>query len=82
LHTFIEQKSWMKSGLKLLFHLFDILEPKVFTEGILDISVYHSTNQKILSTAENNYIFTICLGIHSHNMDNNKTVKFGVFKCY
>jgi len=46
----------MKSGLKLLFHLFDILEPKVFTERILDVSVYHSTNQKILSvsTAENN----------------------------
>jgi len=33
----------MKS--KFLFHFF-ILESKVFTEGILDCSIYHCTNQK------------------------------------
>ena len=39
-----------------------MLESKVFTEGIWDISFYHSINQKILSTAIKN-IFALFLGI-------------------
>ena len=40
-----------KARFLFFLHFVDILEAKVFTEGILDISFYHSLNQKILSTA-------------------------------
>ncbi len=39
-----------KPGSKFLFRFVDILELKVFTEGILDIFLHYSINQKILST--------------------------------
>ncbi len=46
LHTFPEHTSyyWIKFGFVV------ILELNVFPEGILNVSFYHSINQKILST--------------------------------
>ena len=51
MHTFRGHKSedWIKPGSKLWFHFLGLLETKKITEGILDISFYHSINQKILS---------------------------------
>ena len=56
LHTFPEQKSehWIKLGSKFLFHFVHILDAQVFTQGILDISFYHSKNHKTLSTVQKN----------------------------
>ncbi len=48
LQTFPEQKS-VKPGSKFLFHFVDILELKVFTEGILDTSFITPKIRKILS---------------------------------
>ena len=49
----------MKPVSKCLFHFVDTLEPEIFTEGVLDISFYHSINQKTLSTAikKNPFLF-------------------------
>ncbi len=65
LHTFLVQKSkhWMKSVSKFLFNFFDILESKVFTEGILGIAVCHFIIQKILRTDRKQYILKIFGGI-------------------
>uniref|UniRef100_A0A672L1N2 Mucolipin TRP cation channel 3 n=1 Tax=Sinocyclocheilus grahami TaxID=75366 RepID=A0A672L1N2_SINGR len=41
----------LKPGSKFLFDFVDVLELKVFIEGNLDFSFYHSINKKILSTA-------------------------------
>jgi len=58
LHTFPKQKSeqWIKPG------FIDIVEFYVFTKGILDISFYHSINQKIPSTGSkhNHNVFREC----------------------
>ena len=56
LHTFQVHKSedWIMPGSKLLFPFLDILETKQITEGILDISSYHSVNHKIVSTVIKN----------------------------
>ena len=45
----IEIEHWIKRCSKFLFHLLDILELKVYSEGILDIYSYHSINQTVLS---------------------------------
>ncbi len=44
-NTFAESDYWIKPGSKFLFGFVDILKSKVFTKGILDLSI----NQKILS---------------------------------
>ena len=65
MHTFPEHKSehWIKPGSKLLFQFLDMVEPKFFTQGILDISFYQSINQKILSTVIKKINFRLFLGI-------------------
>lgn len=54
-----EQKSdhWMKPGSKFFFYFAVILESKLLYRGGLDISLYQSLNQKVLSTAikKNNF---------------------------
>ncbi len=64
LHIFPEDKSehWIKPGLKFLFYFVYTLELKFFIEGILDLSFYHSINQKILLTVRKEYIFAMLLG--------------------
>ena len=52
-----KNQHWIKPGSKFLFHFVDILESKVFTERILDIFLYHSINQKILSLVIKNIYF-------------------------
>ncbi len=54
----------MKQVSKFLFNFFDILESKVFTEGILGISFCHSIIQKTLRTDRKHYIFTILGGLN------------------
>jgi len=69
LHIFPEEKSehWIKPDSKLLFHFVDILESKGFYKEDLDLSFYHSINQKKMSTAikkQNNF----CPGVFRYKM--------------
>ena len=97
MHIFWDDKSEdrIKRGSKLFFHFLYILETKENTEGILDISNYHSINQKILSTPHFRHVFRYRIWCKSgyewyinnplckslQNIVLNKTGKFGACEC-
>ena len=67
-----------------MFHFLDILETKQITGGILDISSYHSINQKILSDIKKKINFAIFLGIKcdvNQAMNINKPFCKNLCKC-